>query len=69
MGLEVKSMGDILTDEEEQLLNSECTYVGESHEIDIIIFSLVNKIETLLWILELETREKDLLEQLYPVEH
>jgi len=38
-------------------------------EIDIIIFSLVNKIETLLWILELETKENDLLEQLYPVAH
>ncbi|MBQ9992333.1 MAG: hypothetical protein IJP33_02755 [Firmicutes bacterium] len=38
-------------------------------EIDIIIFALVNKIETLLWVLDMEIQEQDLLDQIYPVRH
>ena len=38
-------------------------------DIDIIIFSLVDKIETLLWVLDAELPDFDLLEQITRIEH
>ena len=38
-------------------------------DIDIIIFALIDKIETLLWVLDAELPDFDLLEQITRVEH
>ena len=50
--------------EEKELYNSEV-----SPDIDLIIFSLVDKLETLLWVLEMDLPEGDILDKLMGVVH
>ena len=50
--------------EEKELYNSEVC-----PDIDLIIFSLVDKLETLLWVLEMELPEGDILDKLMGVIH
>ena len=38
-------------------------------DVDLIIFSLVDKLETLLWVLELDLPEGDILDKLMGVIH
>lgn len=50
--------------EEKELYNSEVC-----PDVDLIIFSLVDKLETLLWVLELDLPEGDILDKLMGVIH
>lgn len=50
--------------EEKELYNSDVC-----PDIDLIIFSLVDKLETLLWVLELDLPEGDILDKLMGVIH
>ncbi len=50
--------------EEKAIYNNEL-----SPDIDLIIFSLVDKIETLFWVLELDLPDLDMLEQLNIIKH
>lgn len=40
-----------------------------SPDIDLIIFSLVDKIEALFWVLEMDLPDLDMLEQLVQTKH
>jgi hypothetical protein len=50
--------------EEKELYSSEVC-----PDVDLIIFSLVDKLETLLWVLEMDLPEGDILDKLMGVIH
>lgn len=41
----------------------------DNPEIDLIIFSLVDKLEALLWVLEIDLPEGDILDRLEGISH
>lgn len=54
----------VIAMEEKAVFNNEL-----SPDIDLIIFSLVDKIEALFWVLEMELPDWDMLEQLSGTKH
>ena len=45
-------------------------FAGTSYpELDLIIFSLVDKLEALLWVLEIDLPEGDILDRIVGINH